>query len=165
MAFFLNEVAKRMLYCLERYDRYGFLKAPLLVWFIWLFLAKAWVVFVVAGVSRDHGSTILTLFYPDHSLFYLGLSMGMPSLVLMWLINLRTPDRSWINGIVSSGRSLTLFMVGLQFIQTLYHVYLEQGSFDWVNAITLIVLLWCFLYLFNSRIVRDCFRSPFTESN
>lgn len=152
-----------MRYALERYDQHGFLKAPKLIWLGWLFLAKAWIVFVVAGASRDNGTTILTIVYPDHSMFYLGLIMGLPSIILMWLISLRAPERSWLNRIVSMGKPLTLLMVILQFIQTLYHIYLEHGVFNWANASTLLVLLWFGLYLLKSKSVRDCFSIPLID--
>jgi hypothetical protein len=149
-----------MRYALEQYDQHGFLKAPKLIWLGWLFLAKAWIVFVVAGASRDSGTTILTIVYPDHSMLYLGLIMGLPSIILMWLISLRAPERSWVNRIVSVGKPLTLLMVILQFMQTLYHIYLEHGVFNWANASTLLVLLWFGLYLLKSKSVRDCFSIP-----
>lgn len=149
-----------MRYALERYDQHGFLKAPKLIWLGWLFLAKAWIVFVVAGASRDNGTKILTIVYPDHSMLYLGLIMGLPSIILMWLISLRAPERSWLNRIVSMGKPLTLLMVILQFMQTLYHIYLEHGVFNWANASTLLVLLWFGLYLLKSKSVRDCFSIP-----
>ncbi|MBF4335513.1 DUF2919 domain-containing protein [Vibrio anguillarum] len=152
-----------MRYALERYDQNGFLKAPKLIWLGWLFLAKAWVVFVVAGASRDNGTTILTIVYPDHSMLYLGLIIGLPSIILMWLISLRAPERSWLNRIVSMGKPLTLLMVILQFMQTLYHIYLEHGVFNWANASTLLVLLWFGLYLLKSKSVRDCFSIPLID--
>ncbi|EKO3593173.1 DUF2919 family protein, partial [Vibrio metschnikovii] len=65
-----------MRYPIEHYDRYGYLNASLWLWLGWLFLARAWVVFVVAGVSREHGSTILSFVYPDHDMLYLGLMTG-----------------------------------------------------------------------------------------
>ena len=105
-----------MRYAFEQYDQHGFLKAPLLVWLSWLFLAKAWVVFVVAGASRDSGAKILEIVYPDHAMLYLGLVVGVPSIIYMWLINLRSPDRKWINSISSQGRWVTLCVVLLQVV-------------------------------------------------
>jgi len=70
-------------YSIEQYDANGFLKAPK-----WLWL-------VMAGASRDSGPKILGLIYPDHSMLYLGLAMGVPSIAMMWLVGLRHPDRRW----------------------------------------------------------------------
>lgn len=123
-------------------------------------MAKAWVVFVVAGASRESGSKILTIVYPDHSMLYLGLVMGLPSIALMWLISLRSPERKWVNWIVSWGKPVTLLTVASQFSQSLYHVYLEHGAFSWVNGMTLVVLLWFGIYVLQSRSVRDSLKTP-----
>lgn len=149
-----------MRYSIEQYDKHGFLKAPSWLWLGWLFLAKAWVVFVVAGASRESGSKILNIVYPDHSMLYLGLVMGLPSIALMWLISLRSPERVWINRSVGLGKWITLVTVASQFAQSLYHVYLLKGAFSWANAVTLLVLLWFGLYVAKSRSVKDSFDNP-----
>ncbi len=123
-------------------------------------MAKAWVVFIVAGASRESGSKILNIVYPDHSMLYLGLAMGVPSIMLMWLISLRSPERKWVNWIVKWGKGITLLTVLLQFSQGVYHVYLEQGAFSWANGVTMLVLLWFGLYTYQSRSVKDTFKNP-----
>jgi len=147
-------------YSLEQYDSQGFLKAPLWLWLGWLFLIRAWVMFVMAGVSREHGSRLLSLIYPDHSLLYVGLAMGVPILSLMWLITLRNSQRGWVNRIVAQGRAMTLLTVIGQAIQTAFHVYLQQGAFHWANALTLVLLLWFGIYLVQSRHVKDSLQIP-----
>jgi hypothetical protein len=150
-------------YAIEQYDKHGFLKAPKLLWLGWLFLAKAWVVFVVAGASRESGSKILSIVYPDHTMLYLGLVMGVPSICLMWLVSLRNPDRRWVNGLVSWGRIITLVTASGQFSQALYHVYLARGAFSWANGAVMLLLLWYIIYVAKSRSVRDCFQAPPAE--
>ncbi|MGY3570385.1 DUF2919 domain-containing protein [Vibrio paucivorans] len=149
-----------MRYAIEQYDKHGFLKAPKWLWLGWIFLAKAWVVFVVAGASRDSGSKILSIVYPDHTMLYLGLAMGLPSMVLMWLFSLRNPDRAWLNRVVSWGGGITLATSIAQLIQTLYHVYLDNGAFSWANGATMLLLMWFVLYLTKSRSVSDCLQTP-----
>lgn len=39
------------------------------------------VLFVMAAASRGQGDTLLTLFYPDHDAFWLGLLPGVPAVV------------------------------------------------------------------------------------
>ncbi|MCG3721580.1 DUF2919 domain-containing protein [Vibrio cincinnatiensis] len=148
-----------MRYSFEHYDSHGYLKASLWLWLGWLFLARAWVVFVVAGVSRENGPTILRFIYPDTQMLYLGLVAGIPSLLLMWLIHLRHIKRWYVWIWVGWGRTLTLLTLAVQWLQTLYHVYLQHGAFQWANALTLLILLWFFLYLARSQRVKDCFDS------
>lgn len=148
-----------MRYAIEQYDKHGFLKAPKLVWLAWLFLAKAWVVFVVAGASRDSGSKILQIVYPDHTMLYLGLAMGIPSILLMWMVSLRSPERLWLNKIVTYGRGITLVTATAQLSQTLYHIYLVHGAFSWANGAVMLLLLWLIIYFVKSRSVKDCFQN------
>lgn len=123
-------------------------------------MAKAWVVFVVAGASRDSGSKILSIVYPDHSMLYLGLAMGIPSILLMWMVSLRSPERNWLNRIVSWGRSITLVTASAQLAQSLYQVYLTHGAFSWTNGAVMLLLLWFIIYVAKSRSVRDSFHNP-----
>ncbi|MGF1695879.1 DUF2919 domain-containing protein [Vibrio kyushuensis] len=149
-----------MRYSVEQHDKNGFLKAPIWLWLGWILLAKAWVVFVVAGASRESGAKILGIVYPDQTTLYVGLAMGIPSIIFMWLIGLRNLERNWVNKIVSWGRYITLVTVCAQLALTLYHVHLEYGAFSWANGITLMLLLWFAIYLINSRSVRDSLRIP-----
>ncbi|MDN3610682.1 DUF2919 domain-containing protein [Vibrio ostreicida] len=148
-----------MRYAIEQYDKHGFLKAPKCLLLGWLFMAKAWVVFVVAGLSRSTGNTIINIIYPDYSMLYLGLAMGLPSVVLMWMISMRSPERKWLVRIFSWGKWITLSIAAAQLSQTLYHVYLHHGAFSWPNALTLLLILWFMMYIYTSRSVRDCFNS------
>ncbi|WP_312690557.1 DUF2919 domain-containing protein [Kosakonia sp.] len=61
------------------YDSHGRLKLPFLFWCVLLLQARTWVLFVIAGASRGQGDALLTLFYPDHDAFWLGLLPGMPA--------------------------------------------------------------------------------------
>ncbi|PMH41054.1 hypothetical protein BCU68_05065 [Vibrio sp. 10N.286.49.B3] len=149
-----------MRYSFEQYNQDGFLKIPYLIWAGWLLLAKAWVVFIVAGASRDSGTQILSIVYPDHKMLYLGLIIGTPSLLLMWISGLRNPDRKWINQICSWARGITLSLIALEVMQTCYFIYLDNGAFRWSNALSLVLMLWFILYLTNSRLAQDCFKIP-----
>lgn len=144
-----------MRYSIEQYDSQGFLKAPLWLWLGWLWLNRAWVILVMAGVSREHGSRLLERVYPDHGLLYTGLAMSLPVLGLMWLITLRHVQRPRINQIIAQGRLITLLVVVGQFVQAAWQVYLQQGAFHWANALTLLLLLWFGIYLLRSRQVAD----------
>lgn len=68
------------------YDSHGRLRLPLLFWLVLLLQARTWVLFVIAGSSREQGNTLLNLFYPDHDNFWLGLLPGVPA-VLAFLLS------------------------------------------------------------------------------
>lgn len=68
------------------YDAHGRLRLPLLFWLVLLLQARTWVLFVIAGASREQGTALLNLFYPDHDNFWLGLIHGIPA-VLAFLLS------------------------------------------------------------------------------
>ncbi|MCS2170703.1 DUF2919 domain-containing protein [Scandinavium sp. TWS1a] len=68
------------------YDGHGRLRLPFVFWCVLLLQARAWVVFVMAGASRQQGGTLLDLFYPDHDNFWIGLLPGVPA-VLAFLLS------------------------------------------------------------------------------
>ncbi|MDX6020274.1 DUF2919 domain-containing protein [Scandinavium sp. V105_16] len=63
------------------YDGHGRLRLPFVFWCVLLLQARTWVLFVMAGASRQQGDTLLNLFYPDHDNFWLGLLPGLPAVV------------------------------------------------------------------------------------
>ena len=87
------------------YDAHGRLRLPLLFWLVLLLQARTWVLFVIAGASREQGTALLNLFYPDHDNFWLGLIPGIPA-VLAFLLSGR-------RAYVSSHLACTLFSVAV----------------------------------------------------
>ena len=63
------------------FDAHGRLRLPLLFWCVLLLQARTWVLFLMAGASRQQGDAILNLFYPDHERFWLGLLPGVPAVL------------------------------------------------------------------------------------
>ncbi len=87
------------------YDAHGRLRLPLLFWLVLLLQARTWVLFVIAGASREQGTALLNLFYPDHDNFWLGLIPGIPA-VLAFLLSGRRAT-------FSSHLACTLFSVAV----------------------------------------------------
>ncbi|EGJ7504137.1 DUF2919 domain-containing protein [Escherichia coli] len=78
------------------YDAHGRLRLPLLFWLVLLLQARTWVLFVIAGASREQGTALLNLFYPDHDNFWLGLIPGIPAVLAFLLSGRRaTFPRTW----------------------------------------------------------------------
>ena len=70
------------------FDAHGRLRLPFLFWCLLLLQARTWVLFLLAGASRDQGDVLLNLFYPDHSLFWIELLPGVPA-VFAFLLSVR----------------------------------------------------------------------------
>ncbi|MGR5284786.1 DUF2919 domain-containing protein [Vibrio maritimus] len=149
-----------MRYALEQYDQHGLLKPPVWLWLGWAFLIRAWVVFVVAGASRQEGSNILQYVYPNHTMLYIGLAMGLPIVIGMWLVGLRKSESNKTNFLVSLLKPVTLAIVAMQLVHTGYLVNLHHWQFSWPNAVTLVLLAWFAIYLINSRRVTDSLALP-----
>lgn len=67
------------------YDSHGQLKLPAFFWLVLLLQARTWVLFLAAGASRDQGTALLALFYPDSEMFWLGLLPGIPAVIAFLL--------------------------------------------------------------------------------
>ena len=92
------------------YDAHGRLRLPLLFWLVLLLQARTWVLFVIAGASREQGTALLNLFYPDHDNFWLGLIPGIPA-VLAFLLS--GQPWLWLNGESVSGIGLALVVADI----------------------------------------------------
>ena len=121
-------------YSAADFDSQGRLRLPFLFWCLLLLQARTWVLFLMAGASRDQGDVLLNLFYPDHSLFWIGLLPGVPAVlafllsgrrhvyprVWLWLrpmlvvaqvILLCWQPWLWLSGEPLSGIGLSLFLL------------------------------------------------------
>lgn len=118
------------------FDAQGRLRLPFLFWCVLLLQARTWVLFLMAGASRDQGDTLLNLFYPDHNLFWLGLLPGVPAvlaflasgrrqvylrtwrllrpaLVVAQIVLLGWQPWLWLSGEPLSGIGLSLFLLDI----------------------------------------------------
>lgn len=73
----------------DDYDAKGQLRLPPGFWAILLLQARTWVLFVMAGASRQQGTSLLELFYPDTQAFWLGLALGVPAALGLLLTGYR----------------------------------------------------------------------------
>ncbi len=63
----------------DDYDQHGALRLPLGFWAVLILQARTWLLFVMAGVSREQGESLLALFYPDTQRFWYGMLLGLPA--------------------------------------------------------------------------------------
>ena len=87
------------------YDAHGRLRLPLLFWLVLLLQARTWVLFVIAGASREQGTALLNLFYTDHDNFWLGLIPGIPAVLAFFA--------EWSAGFISPYLACALFSVAV----------------------------------------------------
>lgn len=154
-----------MRYSIDEYDSEGMLKVPKWLWLGWLFLAKAWIVFIVAGASRDLGAKVLEIIYPVHQTLYVGLATGLPAMFLIWLTGIRHSPLRFVGLLYRYGRSITLVTIFMQLALVSYQIYLDSLRFNWVNAFSLVGLGWLLLYTLKSQRVKACFKHQKVRSS
>ncbi|WEF29348.1 DUF2919 domain-containing protein [Klebsiella aerogenes] len=135
------------------YDAQGRLRLPFLFWCVLLLQARTWVLFLMAGASRQQGDALLSLFYPDHDNFWLGLVPGVPAVLAFLLSGQRQrfpriwPLMRWL--LIISQALLLAWQPWLWF------------SGEAPSALTIALLaadLYALWWLITSRRLRACFR-------
>ena len=97
----------------EDYNSHDMLRLPLWFWGILILQARTWLLFVMAGASRDQGNTLLGLFYPDRQSFWLGIVLGLPAALCFLLSGRRHLwPKGWrlAYGVMLLGLCLTLVL-------------------------------------------------------
>ena len=137
----------------DDYDSKGQLRLPLVFWLILLLQARTWVLFIMAGASRQQGTELLALFYPDRNIFWLGMALGVPAAAGLLLTGYRQRWPAVWQGwrwVLSAALLLNLALMLWQGAQ--------DGDFSssalWLPALfDLLALLWLLL----SRRLKACF--------
>lgn len=144
------------LYPEHRYDDHGQLRPPLWFWPIALLLTRSVWLFLMAGVTRESGSAILTLFYPDRMSLYLGLMSDLPAMLALLACGgtykqTQSP-RAWLR---RHSRALLLCSTLSGLALQLHGLIRQAWSFSWPTALVLVASLWALWYLLKSRQLRD----------
>ncbi|MGF1685995.1 DUF2919 domain-containing protein [Photobacterium japonica] len=146
-----------MLYPIEAYDKHGLLKPSAMLWLCLWFSAKAWIVFVMAGASRQHGAQVLEILYPLPENLYLAMGLGLPAVIFMWLAGYRHKNNKVINWVWQRGKSVLLLSYTIDCALQVYQLVLTHGEFSWTRALSLLLTLWLGFYLYRSSRVRNTF--------
>lgn len=146
-----------MSFSFDSYDEHGMIKPPIWLWAGWFLLIRAWAVFIMAGASRDKGADLLALFYPSHDVFYIGLGLGFPVVLLMWLQGVKNKRYQCVQQFWRFGKVITLSILMIDIALVINHLLLNHGRFHWATAVTLLLQGWFLLFLFRSKRVRATF--------
>ncbi|MFB5080002.1 DUF2919 domain-containing protein [Raoultella sp. C349492] len=135
------------------FDAHGRLRLPFLFWCVLLLQARTWVLFIMAGASRQQGDVLLNLFYPDHDNFWLGLLPGIPA-VLAFIVSgqrQRFP-RFWplIRWLLALSQALLLIWQPL--------LWLGGESPSTLTIGLLVADIYALWWLLSSRRLRACFQ-------
>ncbi|MDA7745831.1 DUF2919 domain-containing protein [Psychromonas sp.] len=150
---------KRRLYALKHYTESGDLKAPAVLVYILLFLSRTWGLLIISAVSRQTGNELLSLFYPDKTHFYLGLSIGIFPLIIFLISGRRHAQDKW--ALTCWPICFYLLVISLVSDLALQLYYLTQTHFEYSVAasIQLVIVSWSFIFIVKSNQLKDSFRT------
>lgn len=136
------------------YDVHGHLRLPVLFWLVLLLQARAWVLFVIAGSSREQGNALLNLFYPDHDNFWLGLLPGLPA-VLAFLLSGRR------HAFPALWRALRVLLILAQAALLVWQIvlWLKGEPVNGVSLSLLVADIVALIWLLTNRRLHACFVS------
>ncbi|WP_260391801.1 DUF2919 domain-containing protein, partial [Aeromonas enteropelogenes] len=107
-------------------------------------------------VSRESGSDILALFYPDKISLYLSLLTDVPAMLALLACGgtyqQTKSARAWLR---RHSRGLLLCSAASGLVMQLHSLNLQKWSFSWPTALVLIASLWSLWYLLRSRQLRE----------
>jgi hypothetical protein len=134
------------------YNSRGWLRLPPLFWVVLVLQARTWVLLVLAGASRQQGETLLALFYPDRTAFWLGLLAGIPAALAFLLSGRR-------HRFVRLWRWWRWVLIVAQLALSLWQLWmLAQGEAETVTALALLIVdLLALWWLLVSHRLRACF--------
>ncbi|SUX72379.1 Inner membrane protein yfeZ [Citrobacter freundii] len=110
------------------------------------------VLFVIAGSSREQGSTLLNLFYPDHDAFWLGLLPGVPA-VLAFLLS----GRRFVFPVVWRWLRGLLILAQLALLCWQPVMWLAGEPINGVGLAVLVADVVALIWLLTNQRLRACF--------
>lgn len=141
------------IYTPEDYDMRGQLRLPALFWMILLLQARTWVLFVMAGASRQQGEMLLELFYPDTQAFWIGLGLGVPAALGLLLTGYRQRfPRLW-----QMWRWVLCLTLLASVAQQSLFLWQENDSLSSIMILFTFVDLLGLIYLLVCHRIRACF--------
>ncbi len=140
-------------YTPDDYDAKGQLKLPLAFWGVLLLQARTWLLFIMAGASRQQGTALLELFYPDIRAFWTGIALGVPAALGLLLTGYRQRlPRLW-----QAWRWVLCLSLAAMLCVQFASLWLgEEELSPWMILFTGFDLLALGWFSFSARL-RDCF--------
>jgi len=148
---------KQRLYALHHYTEAGDLKAPPFLLFILIFLSRTWALLIISAVSRQTGNELLQIFYPDKLHFYQGLAVGLLPIIIFIVSGRRHAQNQWaLKFWPFCFYFLVIGMLGDLILQ-IYYLTTMHFQYSLSASIQLVLAAWCFIYIFKSKQLKDCF--------
>lgn len=146
-------------YSISSYNKYICLKMDYIMWFIFLFLLKPYVILIFSFSDRSDRMKLIEMIYTDKFMMSLGAFVGIPAALLIYAWSRRNPDGSdFVRKIWSKGRELLTVSTSLNALLVFLPLFLGRTNklslTDWVQLAICIVIL---LVLYGYSYIRVCF--------
>jgi len=147
------------IYPLDNYDKYFALKVSLGTSVLLLFLSRGILVAIMSFYLKDKLTGVATLFYANDICLMVSLIVALPALVIIGAWLRRDPKASkfqkkiWSQGIFILAVS-AIANIGL----IIWSITIRPTILD-ADIIQLVFSLYCLLYIFKSKRLRDTFDS------
>lgn len=141
------------IYSPDDYDHHGILRLPLWFWGVLILQARTWLLFIIAGASRQQGESLLQLFYPDPQRFWYGILLGLPAALAFLLSGRRaTRPRLW-----RAWRWVLMASLLAAFGGTLYSLWQPDGNAVGLDIILALLDALALSYLWLNARLKACF--------
>ena len=146
------------------YDKYLCLKPSIMMWVIFLFLLRAYVVLILSVVNMRDRTGLIDMVYSDRLAMSLGALAGIPAALLVFSWMKRKPGApQHVRTIWGKGRALLAISALLNACVIFVPIWMGTvhaiAPGDWIqSAIALLIVI----VVYSSSYIRDCF-DDFTD--
>lgn len=140
----------------DDYDQHGLLRLPLCFWAVLILQARTWILFVMAGASRQQGAGLLQLFYPDTQRFWYGILLGLPAALAFLICGRRQHwPRLW-----RCWRWVLATSLVAALLVSLFSLWQQEGNQPPVDMILIMLDALALGYLLRNQRLKACFMLP-----
>ena len=133
-------------------DDKGHIKPPLYLYFILVFIARGWCIFIASLTQASDRAALVAMFYPQKSDFIMALVAGFGALLIYAVVIAeRKRKPHWLRPVFAQLKWILFLLLvidgALLFERTINSHYL----YSWSTGLDGLLLFWSLIYLFKSK--------------
>ncbi len=133
-------------------DDNGHIKPPIYLYFILIFLARGWCIFIASLTQASDRAALVALFYPQKADFMMALAAGAGALLLYgFIIAERKRSPAWVRPMFNQFRWMLLLLLLVDGALLIERSINSHYLYSWSMGLDGLILFWSFIYLFKSK--------------
>lgn len=133
-------------------DDKGHIKPPLYLYFMLIFIARGWCIFIASLTQSSDRAALVSMFYPQKSDFIMALIAGFGALVIYgFIIAERKRKPSWVRPIFTQVRWFLLILLLIDGVLLVERSINAYYLYSWSTGLDALLLFWSLIYLFKSK--------------